>query len=1674
MPGIEWITSFNYDPFVKGANAIKQAVSQMSSYIQKAGGDISNVFKQITDGGQTEEFERKANQIAKVFQGLVGSMGLAGDAADNAKDRINKALDDMVNSTERPKEKFRKFADDLSAIMNDIRATEAPIDNITSTGAIPAIEKRLKLEEDILSILEKQKSSAEQASQANAEGYKRNREALAALEEKLSKKYNGAAEGFYSDKDTEKLNKARESVENWAKAWDNSNTAVQACQALIDESNTRTEKMKQTVGELSNVYKGYADTVESTSSKIFISEEVFNRYKELSAEITRLKGEIDALGSNGYVDLPQLTALQDQLRADEEEFRALDGAARHTAEVLGTSLAQRVSAALENFYKLNADVRTTQDEIKSLNEQLIKVKQELTESKDPAAIIRAKEETDRLTQELDKANDRLSTLMGKQVDAMKEMRNLTNSVTEEESKLPDITAAVSEQVGGVMNKIAAFAGIGLGLNELKDFFSQAKEWREYFQDIESSMKVFLGSAEKGADFTAKLKDYAYYNMFEFSDLAAASQQMISYGHDVESIIPRLDQLSNVATGTHGSLMELVDAYNRAKATGVVDARGIQSWAVKGVMIKDVLREMGDTAGGTSVSFEQLNKVLDKVTGEGGQFHNLMLEMMDNISAEQGQLEDNLAAMFSEIGEKYEGVFVKFLKLQSAAAEGYGSIVSEDLLDWGAEKANAVMDDLLENWQKYIGYIKDAIAVYGSYRAALMITTAIQKAHTAWVTVATTAEKLNAQQALKNATAKGTETATEVANTNAKKANIGATTGQTVSNNVNTGSTITNTTAKSANTAATVLLTKATKALGLAQLATPWGIATAAIASLTYVAYKLWDSYTTLGEAQRMLNAGNEAFADSLKESKERADSNFAVLRDNTKTLAEQTQAYKDLTKAARIFAKYTPEELGKMSQEQFNNLWNMDSTAQIEKNKNAQLEALQEIQQWYDEHWFVGQDPFKLKEQIEQIGKAKGLMPEIINQWKDSVDWGTFTGHWINTNLSAASSDVEEMLRSSAENGIAEGLRKGMENPELRGETTAVVEGIKDGYKEINDIENERFRIEKEISDTQEKMRGKLSTSQEYKSLAQHLARLKGQLDDIPNRAEAAREKLEETYGEKLKTMLKAATDEYEKLNKELANAPDNKKKEIQQKVTIAADNMNVLKGLMHLMEVGKTDVDYVINITENAEDAILGDEKLVEIGKEYEEVDKKADDYKRKVTSIKEEMDSLGIASVSNAQEIAEKYGLTAENITKDFGSTRDSLAKYIEDLTEKRDALTEDDPKRNTINIEIARKQELLNYIDGVMSSLNNLASNPFIIRLDIVGEISDGIKGFLNKFGLGSLLSPSEKAKQKGKEAEERLEPEKTEPKKTGKEWEKEYAASRKARIAELKNLMNGEITAKEYEEYKRELDQLTKGSGKAAKQEADRRAKQIADELKYQEQMKKLRIEQERAQADAVIAAEENSYLREKKQRDEQHRRTLEDLYDETEIYKEIYNQRKTDYENSHKRLKYENTAAGEAGYLTEEAQAAIRKSLTDKEQEKYYARRSVREAKAEKENAEYSRSETERMQEQRIKSMREFLIEYGDFEEQRLAIAEKYAKQIEQANIENDPYKAAMLEDQRDKEISSKRLETIKTTMDWEGLFNNLDRYSVEFLRDIRERLTALMRDPALQPEDTCWLTDWKS
>ncbi len=284
---------------------------------------------------------------------------------------------------------------------------------------------------------------------------------------------------------------------------------------------------------------------------------------------------------------------------------------------------------------------------------------------------------------------------------------LLSALGKSEKAFTDLNKTAEQSGQGIdkvmekLNGLASIAGVSFGAAGMAAFAKKIYEARSAMQDLESTMKVFLGSEEKAAKFTQELQNYAYWNMFEFTDLTEASTQLMAYGTATEDLIPIIDKLSNVATGTKKPLQDYIELFNKAKATGKVDANGLERWAAAGIVLKDELKKMNVEVSGSTVTFKQLEQVLDKVTSDGERFGGLMMSQMDNLSASWGQLEDNFANMLNELGTDLQDVFKGGIDFAST---------------------------LIDNYDKIGKALATLILMYGEYKAVLIATRAIQSAN----------------------------------------------------------------------------------------------------------------------------------------------------------------------------------------------------------------------------------------------------------------------------------------------------------------------------------------------------------------------------------------------------------------------------------------------------------------------------------------------------------------------------------------------------------------------------------------------------------------------------------------------------------------------------------------------------------------------------------------------------------------------------------------------------------------------------------------------------------------------------------------------------------------------------------------------------------------------------------
>lgn len=282
----------------------------------------------------------------------------------------------------------------------------------------------------------------------------------------------------------------------------------------------------------------------------------------------------------------------------------------------------------------------------------------------------------------------------------RELRNIARNAT---------TSVVTDadRMDYAMQRFAATLGkIGVGVS-LAGLVRQIAATRGEFQQLEVAFTTLLQSKEKADALMSQMVDLAAKTPFDLKGVADGARQLLAYGFAAEDVTGTLTRLGNVAAGLGLPLERLTYLYGTTAVQGRLYARDMLQFTSSGI---PVLQEMAKMYGKTTeeinemvsagkIGFEDVKKVIEGMTNEGGQFYNLMQEQSKTITGLISNLGDALDTMFNDIGKSQEGVIAGVLQ---------GTI------------------SLVENYQKVLDILIPLVATYGAYRAALIATAAIEK------------------------------------------------------------------------------------------------------------------------------------------------------------------------------------------------------------------------------------------------------------------------------------------------------------------------------------------------------------------------------------------------------------------------------------------------------------------------------------------------------------------------------------------------------------------------------------------------------------------------------------------------------------------------------------------------------------------------------------------------------------------------------------------------------------------------------------------------------------------------------------------------------------------------------------------------------------------------------------
>ena len=266
----------------------------------------------------------------------------------------------------------------------------------------------------------------------------------------------------------------------------------------------------------------------------------------------------------------------------------------------------------------------------------------------------------------------------------------------------------SDRMDAAMRRIATTLGqIGVGAS-LVGLVKQIAQTRGEFQQLEVAFTTLLQSKEKADALMAQMVELAAKTPFDLQGVASGARQLLAYGFAAEDVTDTLTRLGNVAAGLGLNLQDLTWLYGTTAVQGRLYTRDVMQFQSRGIDLAGELATMlGKTRAEISqmvtegkIGFPEVQKAIENMTNEGGKFYNLMQEQSKTITGLISNLGDAIDVMFNDIGKSQEGVITDVLK---------GTI------------------SLVENYQKVLDILIPLVSAYGAYKAALIVTTALQKA-----------------------------------------------------------------------------------------------------------------------------------------------------------------------------------------------------------------------------------------------------------------------------------------------------------------------------------------------------------------------------------------------------------------------------------------------------------------------------------------------------------------------------------------------------------------------------------------------------------------------------------------------------------------------------------------------------------------------------------------------------------------------------------------------------------------------------------------------------------------------------------------------------------------------------------------------------------------------------------
>jgi tape measure domain-containing protein len=265
-----------------------------------------------------------------------------------------------------------------------------------------------------------------------------------------------------------------------------------------------------------------------------------------------------------------------------------------------------------------------------------------------------------------------------------------------------------------LGKIAGAVGLGYAINSVKNFTASIIKSRGEMEQYEIAFEVMLGSAEKAGKLLEEITEFAEKTPFELNGLVKSSKELLAFGVEADKVIPTLETLGNIASGTGVDISRLTFVFGQVKTAGKLFAQDLNQFTQAGVpLISALAKEMNiaeeevkQFGSEGKIAFEDVERAL-KTLGNT-KFANLMARQNNTVLGQFSNLQDVVGKFTRSLGKPLEGVVKKTTQSLIGFFERLIKTVEE------IEENEDAIREWAEGFMEGVLTVFDVLKRFGSY------------------------------------------------------------------------------------------------------------------------------------------------------------------------------------------------------------------------------------------------------------------------------------------------------------------------------------------------------------------------------------------------------------------------------------------------------------------------------------------------------------------------------------------------------------------------------------------------------------------------------------------------------------------------------------------------------------------------------------------------------------------------------------------------------------------------------------------------------------------------------------------------------------------------------------------------------------------------------------------------